>query len=84
MHYVTLIPFRLFPKNLGNLQEFFLVNGSPPAPLQKIARTLMNINIKYQKVFLVCNPEIDEQDRQKGVKNSTTRNQSHFNFEYNF
>ena len=36
-----------------------------------------------KKVFLVCNPKIDQQDRKKGVKNYTTRNQSHFDFEVN-
>ena len=33
-HRMTLVCFRLFGKNLGNLQEFFWANGSPP-PLTK-------------------------------------------------
>ena len=37
-----------------------------------------------KKVFLVRNPKIDQQDRKKDVKNYTTRNQSHFDFEVIF
>ena len=58
VHCVTLTPFRLFPKS-GQLARIFWENISPPTPRQKIARTRMNINIKCQKVFLVCKPKID-------------------------
>ena len=43
LHRMALVSFRLFRKNLGNLQEFFgqRVNPPPP-PRQKIARTPMS------------------------------------------
>ena len=38
---MTLVPLRLFHKNLGNLQNFFWASGSLPLlpPWQKMART---------------------------------------------
>ena len=49
VHCLTLIPFRLIRKNLGNLREFFeqMVHR---LPRQKIARTSKNINIKYHSI----------------------------------
>ena len=44
LHRMALVSFRLFCKNLGNLQEFFvqMVHPPPPAPpWPKIARTPM-------------------------------------------
>ena len=39
LHPMALVSFRLFCKNLGNLQEFFWPSGLPPLPRQKIVRT---------------------------------------------
>ena len=52
LHRMALVSFRLFCKNLGNLQEFFgqMVYRPPPPPWQKIARTPMQ-NIKNNKRF---------------------------------
>ena len=49
VHCITLIPFRLIRKNLGNLPEFFgqMVHR---LPRQKIAHTSKNINIKYHSI----------------------------------
>ena len=40
LHRMALVSFRLFRKNLGNLQEFFGQMVTPPR--QKIARTPMS------------------------------------------
>ena len=81
VHCVTLVSFRLFGKILGNLREFFgqIVHRPPPAKNCSYAYEQKHkIPINWmKKIFLVCNPKIDQQDRQKGVKNFTTRNQSH-------
>ena len=67
VHCITLIPFRLIRKNLGNLREFFgqMVHR---LPRQKIARTSKNINIKNHSIgwkrSFKSNPKIDRQDRQ--------------------
>ena len=49
VHCITLIPFRLIRKNLGNLREFF-GQMAHRLPRQKIARTSKNINIKYHSI----------------------------------
>ena len=52
---MALVSFRLFCKNLGDLQEFFWANGLPP-PWQKIARTPMYIHVRQVQnaKFLLC------------------------------
>ena len=42
LHRMALVSFRLFRKNLGNLQEFFGQMVNPPPSRQKIARTPMS------------------------------------------
>ena len=43
LHRMAIVSFRMFCKNLGNLQEFFrrMVYRPPPLPWPKIARTPM-------------------------------------------
>ena len=44
LHRMTLISFRLFRENLGNMRELFgqiVLTTPPPPPWQKIARTPM-------------------------------------------
>ena len=47
---MALVSFRLFCKNLGNLQEFFGQMDYRP-PWQKIARTPMGLGIHSDKVL---------------------------------
>ena len=49
-HRMTLVRFRLFRKNLGNLREFFgqMVHRPPSPPWQKIARAPMALRIRLQ------------------------------------
>ena len=49
LHRMALVSFRLFCKNLGNLQEYFGQMIYRP-PWQNIARTPMSINISYRDV----------------------------------
>ena len=56
LHRMALVSFRLFCKNLGNLQEFFGQMVYRP-PWQKIARTPMTISNKNrQKAILTGLP----------------------------
>ena len=44
VHHMTLVSFRLFRKNLGNLREFLGKWSTVPTPRQKITRTPMLIH----------------------------------------
>ena len=46
LHHMALVSFRLFCKNLGNLQEFFEQMVYRP-PWQKIARTPTSMDVKF-------------------------------------
>ena len=50
LHHMALVSFRLFCKNLGNLQDFFGQMAYRP-PWQKIARTPMSQNLF---ILLLC------------------------------
>ena len=53
LHRMALVSFRLFCKNLGNLQEFFgQMVCRPPWP--KIARTPMNVSRGWQFFPIFC------------------------------
>ena len=50
---MALVSFRLFCKNLGNLQEFFGQMVYPPPPRPKIARTPMIVITPSHQLFQV-------------------------------
>ena len=55
-HRMTLVRFRQFRKNLGNLREVFgQMVHRPPPPWQKIARTPMVIVIVIVVVIVIIN-----------------------------
>ena len=53
LHRMALVSFRLFCKNLGNLQEFFGQMVYPPPPWPKIARTPMIVITPSHQLFQV-------------------------------